>query len=603
MHLGRPARLVVAGPDGLANELWPDPDTTTVGELARTLGIDPAARVTIDGIEVDPATPLARTHLRTGSRIDRIGGVRRIDATPQQALVTVVQVAGPAIGRPVGLGPGRHLVGRAPGAAVRLTDPHVEPHHAVLDVGANGAVTILQLAGRVPIMVGEGPVDGPTAVPHHVTVELGASRLLVADRPAADAVATGGSAGDPWRRPVLRGRRDSAGEPVAPIMPPSPPTESVVGGWGVTGAVVSLFGSIAIAMVLRQPMFALLGAVGSIAALAAAGTGRAREVRGRRRSRRRDVEACTRFAIEMAATGAGLRHRAVAAAIDRCLLLDAPQTAGLWARRRAHGDAFRVLTGWGSARCEIPLGVDLGTLRPELRPVVEAATLLRDVPVEIDLGSDAGDSIAIVGEDAAAVARSLLVQLAVQCGPADWRLVVVTDDVTRHAWAEWLPHAATGHETKAVVDHDDSRALTEMLDRLVEGTPRVVVLTDVPAVLATRTSPLRRFLASDRPVTTIVTIDRGDAVPAFCRSVLEVGTRARARWHHPADASVGSDRLHVAGLATETAAADRAVPRRVLRPGGSRRCGVRADHRRPDRGFAGRAPHRCRGCRVVAVGR
>ena len=209
------------------------------------------------------------------------------------------------------------------------------------------------------------------------------------------------------------------------------------------------------------------------------------------------------------------------------LLLHAPETAGLWARRSAHGDAFRVLTGWGSARCEIPLGVDLGTLRPELRPVVEAATLLRDVPVEIDLGSDAGDAIAIVGEDAAAVARSLLVQLAVQCGPADWRLVVVTDDVTRHGWAEWLPHAATGHETKAVVDHDDSRALTEMLDRLVEGTPRVVVLTDVPAVLATRTSPLRRFLASDRPVTTIVTIDRGDAVPAFCRSVLEVGTRAR----------------------------------------------------------------------------
>ena len=169
-------------------------------------------------------------------------------------------------------------------------------------------------------------------------------------------------------------------------MPPSPPTESVVGGWGVTGAVVSLVGSIAIAMVLRQPMFALLGAVGSIASLAAAGTGRAREARGRRRSRRRDDEACRAFAIELAATGAGLRHRAVADAIDRCLLLDAPQTAGLWARRPAHGDAFRVLIGWGSAGVEIPLGVDLGTLRPELRPVVDAASLLRDVPVEIDLG-------------------------------------------------------------------------------------------------------------------------------------------------------------------------------------------------------------------------
>ncbi len=139
-----------------------------------------------------------------------------------------------------------------------------------------------------------------------------------------------------------------------------------------------------------------------------------------------------------------MRHRAVAEAIERSVLLGAPETSGLWTRRPAHGDAFRVRIGWGSARCEIPLGVDIDTLRPDLRPVVEAASLLRDVPVEVDLAADAGDAIAIVGEDAPAVARSLVVQLAVQCGPADWRLVVITDDVARHAWAEWLPHAATG---------------------------------------------------------------------------------------------------------------------------------------------------------------
>ena len=77
MHLGRPACLVVAGPDGRFTELWPDPGSTTAGELARTLGIDPATGVTIDGIEVDPAVPLGRTQLRTGSRVDGIVGVRR----------------------------------------------------------------------------------------------------------------------------------------------------------------------------------------------------------------------------------------------------------------------------------------------------------------------------------------------------------------------------------------------------------------------------------------------------------------------------------------------------------------------------------------------
>ena len=147
------------------------------------------------------------------------------------------------------------------------------------------------------------------------------------------------------------------------------------------------------------------------------------QARGRRRTRRRDAEACTRFAIGLAASAAAVRHRAVAEAIERSVLLGAPETSGLWTRRPAHGDAFRVRIGWGSARCEIPLGVDIDTLRPDLRPVVEAASLLRDVPVEVDLAADAGDAIAIVGEDAPSVARSLLVQLAVQCGPptgASW---------------------------------------------------------------------------------------------------------------------------------------------------------------------------------------
>ena len=75
------------------------------------------------------------------------------------------------------------------------------------------------------------------------------------------------------------------------------------------------------------------------------------------------------------------------------------------------------MIGWGRARLPIPLGADIDTLRIDLRPVVDAASLLRDVPVEIDLASDAGASIAIVGDDAPAVARSLLVQLAVQTVP------------------------------------------------------------------------------------------------------------------------------------------------------------------------------------------
>ena len=42
----------------------------------------------------------------------------------------------------------------------------------------------------------------------------------------------------------------------------------------------------------------------------------------------------------------------------------------LWSRRPSHGDAFRVMVGWGSATCAIPLGGDIDTLRPDVRRVM-----------------------------------------------------------------------------------------------------------------------------------------------------------------------------------------------------------------------------------------
>ena len=165
---------------------------------------------------------------------------------------------------------------------------------------------------------------------------------------------------------------------------------------GVTGAVVSLFGSIAIRW-----------SSASRCSCCSARSGRSRrwprrapggpQARVRRRARRRDAEAC----IDSPRAGRECcrarhrpspRHRAI-------VLLGAPETSGLWTWRPAHGDAFRVSTGWGSARCEIPLGVDIDSLRPDLRPVVDAASLLRDVPGQIDLAADAGDAIATVGGD------------------------------------------------------------------------------------------------------------------------------------------------------------------------------------------------------------
>lgn len=87
-------------------------------------------------------------------------------------------VAGPDAGWAVRLEPGTHWLGRAAGG-VQVFDPMIEAHHACLEVDDGGSVTVLQTAGRVPLLVDGDPVDGRTRLPTGSAVEIGASRIDV----------------------------------------------------------------------------------------------------------------------------------------------------------------------------------------------------------------------------------------------------------------------------------------------------------------------------------------------------------------------------------------------------------------------------------------
>lgn len=89
--------------------------------------------------------------------------------------------AGPDAGRCHMLGVGRHHVGRSPACSIAVADPAIEPHHAVLDVGLDGAVVFTQLTGRWPILAGGRPMPIGVAVPG-VPIDIGDSRLVL--RPA-----------------------------------------------------------------------------------------------------------------------------------------------------------------------------------------------------------------------------------------------------------------------------------------------------------------------------------------------------------------------------------------------------------------------------------
>ncbi len=127
-----------------------------------------------------------------------------------RAPTTIHVTAGPDSGSTFALGPGRWLVGRSASCAVRLDDPAVEAHHALL-ISAPDGLGVVQLAGRHPLLVDGDPIDaGQVPIAAHRSIEIGHDLMCVGAppvTPSSRAVlgvdSTGGAVGfDVRRRPV-----------------------------------------------------------------------------------------------------------------------------------------------------------------------------------------------------------------------------------------------------------------------------------------------------------------------------------------------------------------------------------------------------------------
>ena len=300
---------------------------------------------------------------------------------------------------------------------------------------------------------------------------------------------------------------------------------------------------------MGSPLFLVFGLVGAVAAVGmwlAGRIGTAREGRRARAGRAQDVAAFAAAVAEQRA--ARLRHHvATTPGLVDAVAAATALSAGVWSRRSEHGDAFRVVLGRGPVEWDVRLDAD--DLPAELAAIVSTSERFDDVPVATDLG--AGAALAVRGEHATSVVRALIVQLATWAGPADWCLVVVTADPPRWEWCRWLPHAAAGDDA-GVVAADDADRLAAALGQLDEDR-HVVVVTDRPDLLVQRTGTLRRFLGTAGSVAVVTAVAPGEAVPAMCRSVLDIGSIGLARWAPDASLATGVDVVHAAGTTIATA--------------------------------------------------
>ena len=546
---------------------------TTVTTLADVLsgagiGSSRAAsrRLTVDDRVVAGSQPLVHSGVRHGSRV----GVADVDVSAaergEMPVITAVWLRGVDAGGRSHLAAGRHFVGRARTASVRCDDSALELHHAVLDVGVDGSVVVSQLAGLHPVLLDGTMIAGPTDVRPGQRLEVGASVLTFragGERHADVAVPQLGSVGrdtDPWRVPWVRSpRRRVMFEPSA-VAAPRPAAAPAAAHGGLLPAAIGVVGAAALALLFDQLMFLLFGVMGAVVAF---GTWLAQRL-GLIRSRR---SAAAALEAEMGAFVAMLSEQRDecrrsllegSVTIDRAIASMTDRSSELWGVRAVDDDAFRVSIGEADGSWQ-PIVTGLGdtvghsTIRSsrawndsrEVIDAVENASRLGTVPVSTSLG--AGAIVALVGDaDAVGVARSMIIQMAASSGPADWRLVVISDRADEWKGLDWLPHLITTGCRGGITPN---AAVADLITALDPSDPRhLLVVLAGSQLLSARTSPLRRLLAGPGSVACLVICATEAEVPAPCTSALVIGQRGSARWI--ADLRTGSlaEPVHIAGL-------------------------------------------------------
>lgn len=544
---------------------------------ATGLTVPPEKAVWVGSKRFKAGAPLEKLPLLEGTRVSR---TRPDEAVPAQGW-TALLAGGMHVGASARVPGSRPLmIGRSPNADIVLTSPSASWSHVtvtMLDEGVrieDAGSTNGSLVNGEPV-----PAGGVTVVGETVVVAGGDAIVLTPDLDETAAPRAGslhnvsGSGTAPFNRPPRQGRRPGPGPVDPPVLKDIPASSkfsiiTVVAPLILASAMVAMMGD------LRY------GAIAALSPIMGIGTwleGKQRHKRDVAAERERFDAAVEEFREQLDAAGTVERTRLRDDVPDPATVMRRASvpTTRLWERRAGTPGFLALHAGTGDMPWQAP--VDEHTLKRSEPLVKEIVREFRigSAPIPADL-SDAG-VVGIVGdrEGCLAVARSLLVQAATHCGPADLTIVTCCDPGREDdwSWTTWLPHTRLLGDGAGDRWLSSERARSESLLRHLRDsieehtTPAVLLMLDSEVLTEGREAPARSLLGHGRPVGTssVLTTDRAphqvsgivvagsvEQLPAACTTVITVGPDAEGTVVWPVT-RVQVDKVVLAGIDVDTA--------------------------------------------------
>lgn len=374
----------------------------------------------------------------------------------------------------------------------------------------------------------------------------------------------------PFNRPPRPGRLEAP----EPVETPTRKDEPPPARFNIATVAAPLLMAVGMVIVMRSPMYAMIALLSPLI-----GVGTYYESKRRRRldieeEDKRYADALDKLDQDISDAGAVERTRRRDDSPDPAVTLRRASlpTTRMWQRRPGAEDYLTLHAGVGDVPWKPEVDSRTSSRMDDTVKKRIRTTALPGAPIRVEL-TDA-DVVGIVGDrdGALAVARSLLCQAAVHCGPADLTIGVFCDQGRDEAWSwtTWLPHVrmlgngSGGQWVSADRQRSESllRSLRDTIDE--HSTPTVLLLLDSDILTEGRDAPARALLGHGRPlggpaqqkkqtqVSGIVVASTEEALPASVSVVIRVGQDAHGTVSEPGELTTVED-VVLAGISVDSA--------------------------------------------------